>query len=87
MTKLRNIHDGITGVISSFSFMISLEDLSNILNLILLIFSLFNIFIMLFFRIRSIIKNKGINEDSLKEINKEINETIEDINDKIDSNN
>ena len=75
MSKANNIHDIITTVLSGWTLGISTGDLSNILNVVLLVFSIINIFIMCVFRIYNIVKNKGVNNDSVKEVSDVLEDT------------
>lgn len=81
MSKLSNVHDVLTSVISSYGILLSLEDINNVINTVLLVLGVINILIMLFFRILNIVKKKQPLEDTLKDINEVVEDTKESIGD------
>lgn len=81
MSKANNIHDIITTVLSGWTLSISTEDLSNILNVVLLVFSIINILIMCVFRIYNIVKNKGVNNESVVDVSEVLEDTKEQLED------
>lgn len=82
MKKMNNIFDFWSIGLSTISLGCSVDDLTNTLNITLLIVSIINIVLVSVLRIINIVKNKGLNKDSIEEIEDVIEDTTEKIDDK-----
>lgn len=87
MKTTTNAHDLLTTLISCFGVSISIETINEVLSIALVVVSIINIVVMLFFRIRNIIKEKGINEDTINEVTEEIKDAVDDIGDVVNDKN
>ena len=68
MRATHDFYEGAPTIFSGFNIYVASLNLADIFNLILLFISILNVLIVLSFRLYNIFKNKGLNDNTLKEI-------------------